>query len=123
MKKNFGIARVFLIPVPRSKLGQYKKLMKIITKIWMDHGALSYCECIGEGLEKGKITSFPRSLKLKKGEVVILGWSTFKNKPHFERVMKKVMMDPRLAPFMDPKKLGFDAMRMYWGGFKPMIQA
>ncbi len=88
-----------------------------------EHGALTYIEFFGYNLEQGKVTSFPRSVKLKKNEVVILGWSTFNNKTHFERVIKKVMADQRLAPYMDPKKLGFDGMRMYWGGFKPLFQA
>ncbi len=117
------IIRSFVIPVPKSNLPQYKKLAKLVTKLWIEHGALSYIECVGLDLEQGKVTSFPRSVKLKKDEVVILGWSTFKNMTHFNQVMKKVMTDKRLAPYMDPKKLGFDGMRMYWGGFKPIVQA
>jgi uncharacterized protein YbaA (DUF1428 family) len=123
MKKKAGVVRSFVIPVPKAKLHQYKKLAKLMAKIWMDNGAISYIECVGYGLDFGKVTSFPRSVKLKKNEVVVLGWSTFKSKSQFEGVMKKVMTDKRLAPYMDPKKLVFDGMRMYWGGFKPIIQA
>jgi uncharacterized protein YbaA (DUF1428 family) len=123
MKKKTGIVRSFVIPVPKTKLSQYKKLAKLMAKIWMDSGATSYIECVGYGLEVGKTTSFPRSVKLKKGEVVILGWSTFKNKSQSDRAMKKAMSDKRLAPYMNPKKLGFDGKRMYWGGFKPIVQA
>jgi uncharacterized protein YbaA (DUF1428 family) len=122
MKKKVGVIRSFVIPVPKVKLTQYKKLAKLMAKIWIENGALSYIECVGYNLEKGKVTSFPRSVKLKKGEVVILGWSTFKSEAQAEGVMKKAMNDKRLAPYMDPKKLGFDGMRMYWGGFKPLIQ-
>lgn len=123
MKSKTGIIRSFVIPVPKSKLPQYKKMAKVVGKLWMEHGALSYIEGIGSDLELGKSTSFPRSVKLKKGEVVILGWSTFKSMSHFNRVLNAVMTDKRLAPFMDPKKLGFDGKRMYWGGFVPFIQA
>lgn len=123
MKNKAGIVRSFVIPVPKTKLAQYKKTAKLIAKLWMEHGALSYIECIGDDLEQGKVTSFPRSVKLKKGEIVVLGWSTFKNRTHFESVFKKVMTDKRLEPYMDPKKFGFDGMRMYWGGFKPIIQS
>lgn len=122
MKNKPGIVRSYVIPVPKAKLSQYKKMAKLVAKLWMEHGALSYIECVGYNLEQGKVTSFPRSVKLKKNEVVILGWSTFKNKAQFERTMKKVMSDKRLEPYMDHKKLGFDGMRMYWGGFKPLIQ-
>lgn len=122
MKSKAGVIRSFVIPVPKTKLDPYKKMAKLVGRLWMEHGALSYIECIGFDLEQGKVTSFPRSVKLKKGEVVVLGWSTFNSKSHFDRVFKKVMSDARLVPYMDPKKLGFDGMRMYWGGFKPLLQ-
>jgi uncharacterized protein YbaA (DUF1428 family) len=122
MKSKAGVIRSFVIPVPKSGLSRYKKMAKLMGKLWMEHGALSYVEAIGYNLEPGKVTSFPRSLKLKKSEVVVLGWSTFKSEAQFERMMAKVMADKRLAPYMDPKKLGFDGMRMYWGGFKPLLQ-
>lgn len=122
MQNKPGVVRSFVVPVPKSKLAQYQKMARLIGKLWMEYGALSYIETIGYNLEKGRVTSFPRSLKLKKGEVVILGWSTFKSAAHFEQVIGQVMTDKRLAPFMDPKKLGFDGMRMYWGGFKPFLQ-
>lgn len=123
MKTKAGVIRSFVVPVQKNKLGQYKKLSRLVAKLWMEYGALSYIECMGYNLDQGRVTSFPRSVKLKKGEVVILGWSTFKNEAHFNRVIKKVMADKRLTPFTNPKKLGFDGMRMYWGGFKPFFQA
>lgn len=89
----------------------------------MEYGALSYVKCVGYNLEQGKLTSFPRSVKLKKGEVVVLGWSMFKSKAHFNTVIRKVLADERLTPYMDPKKFGFDGRRMHWGGFKPFFQA
>jgi uncharacterized protein YbaA (DUF1428 family) len=102
---------------------KYKKMMKVFAKAWIDHGALSYLEAVGDKLDKGSVTSYPKSLKLKKGEVVVLGYATFRNKSQFDRAMKKVMMDRRLAEYMDPDKMMFDGMRMYWGGFKPIVRA
>lgn len=34
--------------------------------------------------------------------------------------MKKVMADPRLSPY-GPDNMPFDGKRMFWGGFKPLI--
>ena len=33
------------------------------------------------------------------------------------------MADPRLKDMMDPKQLPFDGMRMFWGGFKSIVEA
>jgi len=97
-------------------------MAKLAGKVWRDHGAIDYVECRGDDVKKGKVTSFPQSVKLKKGEVVFFSWITYKSRAHRNRVMKKVMSDPRLAQMMDPKKMPFDGMRMFWGGFKPVVK-
>lgn len=122
MSKKFGYIDGFVLPVPKKNLAKYKKMAKLSAKVWLDHGAIDYVEAVGEGLDKGKVTSFPRSVKLKKGEVVIFSWATYKSKAHRDQVMKKVFADKRLEKYMDPKAMPFDGMRMFWGGFKPMIQ-
>jgi len=120
-KKSFGYVDSFILPIPRKNLVVYKKWAKLACKIWMEHGAIDYVECIADDVEPGKVTSFPASVKLKKGEVVFLAWATYKSKGDRDRVMKKVMNDPRLADSMDPNKMPFDGMRMFWGGFKPVV--
>ena len=111
----------FVLPVPKRTLDAYKKLARLAGKVWMDHGALAYVECIADDVKPGKVTSFPQSVKLKPGEVVIFSWAVYKSRKDRDRVMKKVMEDPRLAGMSDPKKMPFDAKRMFWGGFKPFI--
>jgi uncharacterized protein YbaA (DUF1428 family) len=120
-KKSFGYVDGFLTPVPRKNLGEYKKWAKIAGKVWMEHGAVDYLECMGDDVPAGKITSFSKSVKLKKGEVVFFSWVTYKSKADRNRIMKKVMADPRLASQMDTDKWPFDGMRMIWGGFKPSV--
>jgi uncharacterized protein YbaA (DUF1428 family) len=122
MKTKFGYVDGFILPVPKKNIGKYKKLAKLAGKVWIDHGALDYVECVADDVKPGKITSFPQSVKLKKGEVVLFSWATYKSKAHRDRVLKKVMADPRLADSMNPKTLPFDGMRMFWGGFKPVIK-
>jgi uncharacterized protein YbaA (DUF1428 family) len=68
-------------------------------------------------------TSFPQSVKLKPGEVVVFSWIVYKSKKDRDSINKKGMSDPRLAKMMDPTNMSFDGKRMFWGGFKMMIDA
>lgn len=122
MKKNFGYVDGFILPIPRKNLDVYKKWAKISAKVWLEHGALEYVECIADDVKSGKVTSFPQSVKLKKGEVVFFSWVKYKSRSDRDRIMKKVMNDPRLAELMSAGEMPFDGMRMFWGGFKPVIK-
>jgi len=121
MKNKFNYVDGFILPVPRKNLAKYKKMAKLAGKVWLDHGAIDYVECMADDVKPGKVTSFPQSVKLKKGEVVFFSWATYKSRAHRDRVMKKVMSDPRLAG-MSSGDMSFDGMRMFWGGFKPVIK-
>jgi len=112
-----------VVPVPTSKLAAYKSMAKKSGKIWREHGALAYHECVADDVKPGKLTSFPQSVKLKPGETVVFAWVVYKSRAQRDRTMAKVMKDPRLAEFMDPKKVPFDGKRMFWGGFKEIVVA
>jgi uncharacterized protein YbaA (DUF1428 family) len=122
MAKKYGYVDGFILPIPRKNIPMYKKWAKMAGKVWRDHGAIDYVECMGDDVQKGKVTSFPQSVKLKKGEVVFFSWATYKSKADRNRVMKAVMSDKRLAQFMNPDNMPFDGMRMFWGGFKPLVK-
>ena len=122
MKKSYGYVDGFVLPVPRKSIAIYKKWATVAGKVWRDHGAIDYVECIADNVKPGKITSFPKSVKLKKGEVVFFSWATYKSRADRDRVMKKVMKDPRLAALMNGGEMPFDGMRMFWGGFKPLVK-
>ena len=111
----------FVLPVPKKNLAAYKKMARLGGKIWKEHGALQYMECVEDDVKPGKFTSFPQAVKLKKGEVVVFSWAIYKSRKHRDAVMKKVMVDPRLQKYMDPKMMPFDGKRMFWGGFKPIV--
>jgi uncharacterized protein YbaA (DUF1428 family) len=111
----------FVLPVPQENLQAYRRLARKAGRIWREHGALEYRECVGDDVKKGKLTSFPQSVKLKPGETVVFAWIVFKSRAHRDRVNAKVMKDPRLADMMDPKAMPFDAKRMIYGGFKVVI--
>lgn len=115
-----GYVDGFVVAVPKKNVGAYKKIARLAGKIWMEHGALSYFECIGDDVPEGKITSFEKAVKLKKDEVDFFSYITYKSRAQRDRVNKKVMNDPRLK--MDKKDAPFDMRRMIWGGFKTLVK-
>ena len=112
----------FVLPVPKKNLNAYWKMARLAGKVWKDHGALDYVECVADDVKVGKRTSFPRSVKLKRGETVVFSWIVYKSRADRDRIMKNVMKDKRLANMMDPKKMPFDGKRMFWGGFKSKVE-
>ncbi len=112
----------YVVPVPRSKLDAYRQMAETAGKIWIEHGALQCWECAGDDVKPGKVTSFPQSVQLKDDEVVIFAWILYKSREDRDRINAKVMEDPRLKDMMDPKKLPFDGIRMFWGGFKTIVE-
>lgn len=110
----------FVIAVPKAKLAAYKKMARIASKVWKDHGALSYVEAVADDVPYGKLTSFPRAVIAKKTETVVFSCITYKSRKDRDAVLKKAMADPRLN--MDLKKMPFDAKRMIYGGFKTMVE-
>ena len=112
----------FVLPVPKRKIGEYRRIARIAGKIWREHGALEYVECVADDVKSGKLTSFPQSVKLKGGEVVVFSYIVYKTRKQRDRVLAKVMKDKRMAKFMDPKKMPFDGKRMFWGGFKSIVE-
>lgn len=112
----------FVLPVPKKNVEKYKKVAKLAAKVWLEYGALEYHECMADDVKPGKLTSFPQSVKLKAGEVVFFSWITYKSRAQRDRILKKVMADPRINQ-MGPEMMPFDGKRMFWGGFKPMVSA
>lgn len=113
----------FIVPVPKKKLAAYRTMARKAGKVWRDHGALEFRECVADDVKVGKWTSFPRSVKLKRGETVVFSWIVYKTRAHRDRVMANVMKDKRIAKMMNPKDMPFDAKRMIFGGFKVIVEA
>jgi uncharacterized protein YbaA (DUF1428 family) len=111
----------FVTPVPKKNLAAYRRIARQAGKVWRDHGALEFRECVADDVAWGKRTSFPRSVKQKAGETVFFSYIVYRSRAERDRVNAKVMKDKRLAAMMDPKKLPFDARRMFWGGFKVTV--
>src|SRR5262245_12552207 len=112
----------FIVPVPIQKLDEYRRVAAHAGKLWKEHGALQYWECLADDVKPGKVTSFPQAVQLKEGETVVFSWIVYNSREHRDSVNAKVMADPRMKDMMDPKKMPFDGMRMFWGGFKSVVE-
>ncbi|GGA15362.1 DUF1428 domain-containing protein [Dyella caseinilytica] len=111
----------FVVPVPLHNLPVYRRMARLCGKIWMEHGAIAYTECLADNVKSGKYTSFPQSVKLKPDETVVFSWIVYESRRHRDRVNKAVMNDPRMKPMFDAKALPFDGKRLIFGGFKTML--
>ena len=108
----------FIVPLPKKNLKAYRAMAKKAGKVWREHGALDYKECIADDVKPGKWTSFPRSVKQKKNETVVFSWIVYKSRADRDAIMEKVMADPRLKGDMP-----FDGKRMIFGGFDVIVAA
>src|SRR5688572_2408544 len=107
----------FVLCVPKKKIKQYQKIATKAGKIWMEHGALQYVECVGEDMKVKFGVPFPKIAKPKKGETVIFSWIVYKSRKHRDQVNKKVMSDKRMNEMGSPEDMPFDCKRMTYGGF------
>jgi uncharacterized protein YbaA (DUF1428 family) len=113
----------FVLPVPKKNLTAYRSMASKASKIWKEHGALEYFECVGDDLKVKFGMPFPKQIKTKTGETVVFAFIVYKSRAHRDKVNAKVMKDPRIANMCDPKKMPFDCARMCYGGFKAIVEA
>jgi len=111
----------FVLPVPKARLEEYRRIARKAGKIWREYGALQYVECVADDVKPGKLTSFPQSVNLKDDETVVFSYIVYESREHRDRVNEQVMKDPRVANH-DPKSTPFDSMRMFWGGFTTIVE-
>jgi uncharacterized protein YbaA (DUF1428 family) len=110
----------FVLCLPKKNLAAYRKLARLAGKVWREHGALEYYECVGDDFDVHCGMPFPKLAKVKPGETVVFAWILYKSRADRDRVNAKVMADPRMADA--PKKMPFDVKRMAWGGFKVLVE-
>lgn len=110
----------FVLPVPKENVEKYRRLADEAGKVWREHGALEFVECVADDVEAGEVTSFPQSVDLQPGETVVFAWIVYASREDRDRINELVMKDPRIAG-LDPKTMPFDARRMFWGGFEELV--
>ena len=114
----------FVVPVPKAKLAAYRRMARKAGGIWREHGAMHYTECLADDVQHKGMPSFLKAVKAKKGETVFFSYIVYKSRAHRDQVNKKVMKDPRIAAMMpDKTPAPFDFKRMYFGGFKALVEA
>lgn len=110
----------FLLPIPKKKLPAYRRMALEAGKVWREHGALEFRECVGDDLNVKMGVPFPRAAKVKRGEVPVFSWIVYKSRAHRDAVNARVMKDPRIMKSMEGR-MPFDVKRMAYGGFKVLV--
>ncbi len=105
----------YVMPVPKSKLDEYKVFSKKIGDFVKKHGALEYVDCIADDVKPGKQTSFPQAVQLANDEIVVLSWAVYKSREDRDRAMKTMMEEPSFKDM--GKTMPLDGKRMFMGGF------
>jgi uncharacterized protein YbaA (DUF1428 family) len=110
----------FVVPVPKANLEAYREMAQTAGAIWKEYGALDYHECVADDVKPGKVTSFPQSVLLEPDETVVFAWITYESRAARDEINAKVMNDPRIKD-MDPARMPFDGKRMFFGGFRTIV--
>lgn len=113
----------FLLPVPIAELDRYREIAEFASKIYQEHGALSYHECVGDDLRIEGTQAFPDLLHCNEGETVMFSWATFASREARDAANAKIMSDPRLTEMCNPENAPFDCKRMAYGGFRSFVSA
>jgi len=109
----------FVLAVPKANIEAYKEMARTGREVWMELGALSYVECLGDDTPVGELTSFPRAVQAKDDEIVVFSWIVYTDRKSRDDIMAKVMVDPRMKPYQE--KMPFDGARMIFGGFESFL--
>ena len=111
----------FVFPIPRDRLNEYKRLAQAAAKIWKEHGALDYCEYVGDDLKLEGTRSFTDLIAATEEETIVFGWVVFNSREARDLANEKVAADPRMAELIASSNSGFDAKRMAYGGFQLLV--
>ena len=111
----------FVIPIPKDKIDEYRKVAELAGKIWKEHGALDYWECLGDDLEAKDTMSFPQLANIGADETVAFSWIVYESREQRDQINAKIMADPRIKEMCDPDNPPFDCKRMAYGGFTVLV--
>ena len=108
----------FVLPLHADKHDEYRTMAERFAVEAKKLGAVSV-EGLGDGLEPGTRTSFPRSVEAQDGENVVFSFVIWPDKAARDAGWDAIMAIPELMP--DPANNPFDGKRMFWGGFTPLV--
>lgn len=112
----------FVLPVKKDQVEAYRKIAEAAGKIWMDHGALAYVECVGDDLQVEEMIPFPQMAGASPDQTVIFSWIVYESREHRDQVNEAVMADKRMEALMPADESEpFDYKRMAYGGFATLV--
>ena len=109
------------LPIQIDKLETYKPSIEIFSNIMKDYGLLSYCEALADDVSHGKLTDFYKAVDAQDGETVVAAFMRWPDKETRDKGWEMGMKDPRMEK-LGPDAMPFDGKRMFWGGFKPILE-
>ncbi len=107
----------YVIPIKKRKVKDYLRMAKLGARLWKDHGAVAYAECVGDDLAAHFGQGFRKMARLAPGETVIFAWVVFRSRAHRDKVNAAVMKDPRMSGPEMTAAMPFDPKRFAMGGF------
>jgi uncharacterized protein YbaA (DUF1428 family) len=111
----------FCLPLTKGNEAKYKATAETFAKVMQEHGMLHYCEAIADDVPRGKVTDFYRAVNAEDNETVVASYCIWPDKATRDKAWDLAMKDPRLAD-QKPESMPFDGKRMFWGGFKPLLE-
>ena len=71
----------FVLPIPKRHVQTYRRIAQRAGKLWREHGALEYRECVGDDLKTKFGGAFTRLAKPKAGETIMFSFIVYKSRP------------------------------------------
>lgn len=111
----------FALPLPKGNEEKYRQQAETFKTVMKEHGLLLYCEAVADDVPRGEVTDFYRAVIATDDETVVASFAIWPDKETRDLAWKKGMEDPRFA---SPEEFAavFDGKRMFWGGFRPIME-
>ena len=110
----------FVMAVPKANKEQFIEHARTGDAAFLEQGATRVLECWADDVPDGSVTDFRKAVKANGDETVVFSWIEWPDKATRDAGMKMVMSDPRMSPESNP--MPFDAKRMIFGGFAPVVE-
>lgn len=109
----------FVIAVPKDRIDDYEKVARDAASLWREHGALNVFECVADDVPHGERASFPRGRGHRRRDRLLLV-----DRLRVARGARRGERegDGRRAHAGGHADMPFDASRMIFGGFRPLVQ-
>lgn len=114
----------FVIAVPRSGKQAFIDHAAKADPVFIEMGATHVVEAWEEDVKDGKVTDMRRAVQATVDECIVFSWITWPDQAThdaaFEKMMAADFKDPRMDQTTNP--MPFDAKRMIFGGFVPVVE-